>query len=164
MTTPRSAASYGCPKHDPNPIISDPTGTVSAAEFCRVASDLGQLTNTTYKAWVKFPTTTSGNPTASSGQSHMGVGSGQLPTIVRTTTGTYTVTYPSSWTDDSQTVGGVGKTETISFVDSRGDVVGSTKGDVQTSESGSVVTAYVFNASNALSDLGGGVTIRVEAR
>ncbi len=162
--TPRTAASAGCPKHDPNPIISDPTGTVSAREWCRVASDVGQLSNTTVKAWVQFPTTTSTNPVATAGRSHMGVGSAALPTIVRTTTGTYTITYPASWTDDSGIVGGVGATESIAFVDSSGSVRGPTAGRVQTSESGRVITAYVFNTSNSLSDLGGGMSVRVEAR
>ena len=32
---------------------------------------------------------------------------------------------------------------------------------VRTTEAGSVITAYVFNSSHVLSDLGGGVTIRV---
>ena len=41
---------------------------------------------------------------------------------------------------------------------------GSAAGHVQTSENGAVITVYVFNLAGSASDLGGGVTIRVEAR
>jgi hypothetical protein len=43
-------------------------------------------------------------------------------------------------------------------------VKGATFGHVQTVEAGAVITVYVFDGTNALSDLGGNVTIEVSAR
>ena len=166
MTEPRKVSDYGGPKANAV-TLSDPTKYVSATEYGRLTDDCAQMTATTYKAWVHFPTALSLGPvTPSAGGSHMGTGSGNLPTVARTGTGVYTVTYPASWVDDSGILGQPGASESIAFIDSGGAVRGSTPGHVQTSESGNVITVYVFDpaSSFAASDLGGGVTIRVEAR
>lgn len=164
MTTPRTVADYGAPKETAVPL-ADAQKYVSGAEYCRLVADLSQLTCTSVKAWVHFPTVTSnGAVTPSAGGSHMGVGVLDRPAVARTATGTYTVTYPSSFTDSSGTLGNVGATEAITFTDASGGVIGSTFGHVQASASGAVITVYVFSSSHVLSDLGGGVTIRVEGR
>src|SRR5262245_24711312 len=101
MTTARTIDNYGGPYEDELPV-ENPKTEQSAAFANRSLEDLAQFTRTTTKAWVRFATTTAAAPqtiTPSAGQSHMGTGSGVLPTVAKTATGTYTVTYPSSWTD-----------------------------------------------------------------
>jgi len=164
MTTPRTVGDYGAPKENAVPL-ADPQKYVSAAEYCRLVDDVAQMTATAPRAWVHFPTRTSnGACTPSAGGSQMGIGVLDLPAVARTGTGTYTVTYASSWTDNSGILGATGTVEAIAFTDSHGAVRGSTAGHVQTSESGSVITVYTFDMAGTASDLGGGVTIRVEAR
>jgi len=160
MTTPRAITDYGGPFTDALPV-DDPTTTQSASQGNRCFEDVAQMTRTTHKVWVKFPTSTGapGAVTPSAGQSHFGTGFAELPTVAKTSTGTYTVTYPATWTD------ALGVVEAVSFLDSFGSVrSGTVVGHVQTTESANVITVYVFNTSNALSDLTNGTTIRVEAR
>lgn len=169
MTTARTASSYGAPKENAV-AIADPNKYVSAQEYGRLVDDVSQMTCTTTRAWCRFPTALANGaivPTA--GASHMGTSSAQLPAVARTGTGVYTVTYPASWVDSSGILkpdGSVaaGQQEDIVFTDSSGAVRGSTAGHVQTSESGRVITVYVFDLAGAASDLGGGVSIRVEGR
>jgi hypothetical protein len=169
MTTARTVQTFGAPKENAVPL-SDPNKYVSAQEYGRLVDDVAQMTCTTTRAWVRFPTAlANGAITPSAGASHMGTSSAQLPAVARTGTGVYTVTYPASWTDNSGILkpdGSVapGQPEDIVFTDSSGSVRGATAGHVQTSENGSTITVYVFDLAGVASDLGGGVQIRVEGR
>uniref|UniRef100_UPI0022447B92 hypothetical protein n=1 Tax=Francisella philomiragia TaxID=28110 RepID=UPI0022447B92 len=72
--------------------------------------------------------------------------------------GLYTITYPPSWTD------GLGDPENIAFTFSRGCVVSlATAGIVQVTETANVLNVAVFDTTGTLSDLGGSITIQVEA-
>lgn len=160
MTTPRTIDSYGGVFTDEEPV-ANPTTEQSAAFGTRQMEDTAQMTMTTVKARVRFPTTASAAPVAvtpSSGRSHMGDAGADLPTVSKTATGRYTVTYPASWTD------ALGASENIVFGFSAGRVVHlTTYGVVQTTEASSVVYVAIFDAAGAATDLGGGVTIEVEA-
>lgn len=161
MTTPRTIDSYGGPFVDAFPV-EDPTIEQSATFGNRLHEDVAQITCTTTKAVVRFPTTATAGPiavTPSSGASHIGLGMAELPTIAKSATGLYNITYPTSWTD------ALGEAENIAFRFSSGRAVSlSAFGVVQSTEATNVIHVAVFDAAGALSDLGGGVTIQVEAR
>jgi hypothetical protein len=158
MTLPRVIANYGGPYIDEKPV-RNPQTEQSAAYGNKSLEDLAQLSRTTIKAIVQFPTTASAAPvavTATAGQCHNGTGSGSYPTISKTGTGVYVVTYPSTWTNALSVV------ENVSFTFGDASVMGSTAAaKPQISISGPVITVNVFNTSFAASDLGGGVTIQV---
>lgn len=159
---PRTIDSYGGTFVDAIPV-DDPTTTESASFHNRVTEDTAQMTRTGLKAWVQFLTATSGSSiNASAGLSIFGTGSLQLPTITRTGTGLYTITYPTSWVD------GLQQTETIVFADASGSVVSTTTvGRVQVVPAGSVLSVLVISniaGTDTPSDLTGGTVIRVEAR
>ncbi len=161
MTTPRTIDSYGGKFLDTFPV-EDPTIEQSADYVNRVDEDLAQITRTGTKIIVRFPTTLTAGPVAvtpSSGASHMGLGMAELPTIAKSATGLYDITYPTTWTD------GLSLPENIAFRFSHGTTVSlSAFGKVQTTEAGNVIHVAIFDAAAALTDLGGGVTIQVEAR
>jgi hypothetical protein len=169
MTTPRTVADFGAPKENAVPV-ADPQKYVSAREYGRLVDDVAQMSCTSPKAWVRFPTAlANGVVTPAAGGSQMGAGILNLPAVARTGVGIYTVIYPASWTDNSGILNpdgttAPGATEDIIFSDSHGAVRGSAAGLVQTSENASVVTVYVFDTDGVPSDLGGNVGVRVEAR
>jgi hypothetical protein len=157
---PRTLGTYGAPFVDAIPV-DDPTTTESSSQHNRLTEDVAQGTRTWDKAWVHFLTATSnGAIVATSGQSIFGVGSGQLPTIARTGTGLYTITYPNTWTD------GLGLVENVVFVDGDASVMSaSVLGRAQIGPpAGSVISVLVIanvSGTDTASDLGGGVMIRV---
>jgi hypothetical protein len=113
MTTPRTIDNYGGAFEDAEPV-ENPTTEQSADYGNRLHEDVAQLTRVPIKAWCKFFPTATAAPTtvvATAGRSHMGTGSGNLPTIAKSATGTYSLTYASSFED------GLGEDETVSFVD-----------------------------------------------
>jgi hypothetical protein len=161
VTLPRTVSTYGGEFVDAYPV-EDPTTTVAAAYDNRLRDDSAQMSRTTIKAMVQFATTTDAGPVAVTpiaGRCHEGAGSGNLPTVEKTATGTYEVTYPSTWTD------GLSETESVGFTFARAQVHGPTVGHAQVECTSSVVTVYVFDpaAAFALSDLGGDITIEVHA-
>lgn len=159
MSPPRSIDNYGGVKVDAEPV-EDPTTELSADQYNRLAEDAAQMTRTSTKIFVKFATSSGGagaiTPTA--GQAHRGTASGDLPTIAKTATGLYDITYPSTFVD------ALGVTENVGFTFSSGRVKSlSVAGSVYTTEAGNIIHVAVRNSSDVLSDLGGGVTIEVDA-
>lgn len=141
MTTPRTLASYGAPYVDAIPV-DDPTTTESSTYHNRLSEDSAQMTCVTMRARVTFTTITgsAGPVTPTAGQSVMGVGSAALPTIAKTATGLYTITYPASWTD------GVGQAEDIAFQDAWGQVNSrTTVGRVQVVPNGNLLEVLVLS-------------------
>lgn len=161
MTTPRSIDNYGGVFSDLFPV-EDTTVEISSTFDNRLHEDAVQMTRTTDKVVVRFPTTATAPPVAvtpSAGQSHMGTGSGSLPTVGKVGVGLYDITYPSSWVD------ALGEVENIGFTFSSGRVSNLvTCGSVQITTVGSVIHVAVFNAAGTLSDLGGAITIEVDAK
>lgn len=162
MSLSRTIETYGGPFVDAVPV-DDPTTTESAGQHNRLTEDVAQATRTQPRAWVSFKTrTTNGAVTPDEGESMMGTGSAQLPTVARTGTGLYTVTYPPSWTD------ALGTLETIVFKKAHGAVASTTTvGRVQCSVSANVISVLVLSniaGTDTPSDLTGAQPIVIEAR
>jgi hypothetical protein len=165
----KESSSYGAPFLDDAPV-ANPTTEQSAALYNRHAEDSAQMTRTATGIKVKFETTTTAGPISVSvvdSTSVWGEGIAFQPTISKTATGTYVITYATEY--DDALVGtegneGVAETEQVSFRFGHGGCLGSTFGHVQPSFSNNVITTYVFDAAGALSDLGGGVVCQVFAR
>lgn len=142
--------------------VEDPAIEISADYDNRLHEDVAQGSRTSDKMVVRFPTTATAAPTtvtASAGQSHKGVASGDRPTVAKTGTGLYDVTFAATFTDP------LGVVENVGFTFSSGRVSNlATCGSVQTTTAANVIHVAVFNAGGTLSDLGGGVTIEVDAR
>lgn len=161
MTLPRTLSTYGGEFADAYPV-EDPTTTQAAAYYNRHADDTAQMSRTTTKVRVQFQTTTDPAPVAVTpiaGRCHAGAGNSNLPTIQKTATGTYAITYPSTWTD------GLGDSESVGFTFARAQTHGNTPGHPQPECASNVITVYVFDPLSAfvLSDLGDGITIEVSA-
>lgn len=164
MTTPRTIDNYGGVFSDAF-SVEDATTEISSTFDNRLHEDTAQMSRTTRKVLVQFPTTSAGAPAtvvATAGRSHAGVSSGLLPTVSKTATGRYTLTWPSSFTDALQ------EAETLSLTFARGSVMHNTTfGRVQCTAAGANVVLVSVITNNAgtdtLSDLGGGITIEVEA-
>lgn len=172
MTLPRSLASYASPKKNAR-VLANPKTDICQAEWNLLANDAAQMTRTGTKLWAQFATALSNGPVACTAfGAQWGVGSASAPTITRTGTGVYTVATPASWvTPGTYTYsldpdGVIVSSEQVIFVDSSGGPDGSATPacTVRVDRNGYTLTVRVFNASNALSDLGGGAAIRVEAR
>jgi hypothetical protein len=161
MTLPRTLSTYGGEFTDAYPV-EDPNTTQAAAYYNRHAEDTAEMSRTTTKVRVQFQTTTDAAPvavTALAGRCHAGAGSGNLPTIEKTATGTYEITYPTTWTDS------LGTEESVGFTFARAQVHGTTPGHAQPECASNVITVYVMDPASAfaLSDLGDGITIEVAA-
>ena len=160
MTTPRTIDSYGGVFTDEEPVMN-PTTEQSAAFGTRQMEDTAQMTRTSVKAWVLFPTVAAAapqTPVATAGRSQMGVAGADLPTIAKTATGRYTVTYPASWTD------GLGESENIAFLQAGGTVQHlTTFGTVQCTVAANVISVAIFDAAGAATDLGGAISVLVSA-
>lgn len=150
--------------------VGNPTTEQSAPYYNRHAEDCAQMSRTSTKVMVSFATTTTAGPVAVTvidASSQWGEGVSYKPTIEKTATGTYVITYATEY--DDALVGTTGneaveETEQVAFRFGWGSCMGSTFGHVQPSFADNVITAYVFDATGALSDLGGGVTAEVFAR
>lgn len=168
MTQPRKGAEYGLPYlYDAIPI-GDPRAAMSFKQGNRLCDDVAQMTRVAMRAWVVFPTSTggAGSITPTMGKSQMGVAGVNLPTVAKTSTGLYTIAYPSTWTDGAGTdATGVGQAESIVLVAADGCVQSTTVfGRVQCVASNQTITVAVL-ANNAgvdtLSDLTNGTLIFV---
>jgi hypothetical protein len=151
--------------------VSNPTTEQAASSMNRIGEDCAQMTRTSSKVMVRFATSTTGVLPASiavvDSTSQWGEGVSYAPTIAKTATGTYTITYATSYDDGLVGTEGneaVEETEEVSFRFVWGGAIGSTFGHVQGNGVNNVLTAYVFDAAGVLSDLGGGVAVQIFAR
>lgn len=162
MTTPRAGTDYGMPTggYIDAATVEDPNSELAATYGNRLIVDHAQMTATTTKWIVQFPTSTGGAGAIASAsvaiRSHFGSGTSSKPAVAKTATGTYTLTFASSYTDE------LTQAETITFFDAGGHVLSSTVvGHVQASISGTVITVLVSDMAGAASDLTNGTTISV---
>lgn len=111
----RDISDYGGQKLDAI-AVSNPETQIAASEWNRTAEDQAQLTRTGTRALVSFATTAVAPPvtyaaSAVNIRSMWGNGTAQKPTVLKTATGLYTITYPTSFTDALSVV------ETLGFFD-----------------------------------------------
>lgn len=160
--TPATIDTFGGIFTDAEAVMA-PTQELSATYDNVLHEGVAQMSRTTDKRVVKFATTTTAGPVVVStidGRGHAGTGSGQFPTtITKTATGLYDILYAATFTD------ALGVVENVTFSYSSGRVKHlSTCGTVQTTEATNTIHVAVFDATGALSDLGGSITIEVDAR
>lgn len=109
--TPKVIGNYGGPFVD-STAIENPETDLSADNGNRALEDLAQLTRTKPKAMVRFTATTTAAPTTvepTFWDTIWGSGVSQKPTINKTATGEYTISWATSYVD------ALGVTETVSF-------------------------------------------------
>lgn len=170
---PATLSNYGAPFQDVRPV-RDPTTQAAAARYNRMAEDVAQGTRTAVRAEVSFLTSAGGAGTIAAGNvthfSVWGSGSPMKPTVAKTATGKYTLTWPTSAADGLvgvQNMESVAVTENIVFTMPVGapNVRGTTAGWARVASIASnVVTVEVFNASGSLSDLSGAANIDLALR
>lgn len=153
-----SIGTYGGPFVDAS-AVRNPTSQISAKLFNQLIEDVAQMTRTALRAMVRFTTVTSGNPTVSSHKSAWGDTDTQKPTVTRTGTGLYTVTYATALTN------GLGDSESVSFGFGEAHLLGSTDGKARVDTiAANVVTLRVYDAAGTLSDLSAAGPIQVLLR
>lgn len=110
----KTIANYGGPKSNGKPV-EDPETDISDDEYNLLIEDSAQATQTVGRAWVRFPTVAGGSPpfdipsTTIVHDTAWGSGASSRPTVTKTATGRYTITFPASQVD------GLGETEIVSF-------------------------------------------------
>jgi hypothetical protein len=99
---PKTLDSFGGPRVDakaPSNLISQYPST----DFNRAHEDVAQMTRTIPRVVVLFPTSAAGPADLPAGtvqhRSVWGTGSAQKPTVTKTATGLYTVTWATTYTD-----------------------------------------------------------------
>lgn len=157
MASNRSSAEYGVPYVDQE-SVSNPETQMAANKFNRLGEDVAQMTRVSKKVDVIFVTTSTAAPTSatvSSGKTQWGTGSSYLPTVTKTATGEYTITWATSYADalDGTAADAVSETETLALTRAHASIQGDNTGFVKASASGNVVNVYVRNGSNVKSDL-----------
>lgn len=166
MATSKTIASYGGPYLD-RKTVSDPSSQMAARKGNRLLEDAAQMTRTNARARVAFQLATSGSSIDPANVTHCtmwGSGSTEKPTVARTGTGEYTITWPATLPDGvgDPDVDGIGDDEAVVFTFEEGapNVRGSTDGRARIATIVSnVVTIKVYDTTNALSDLGGSATV-----
>jgi len=164
---PRTIANYGGPFQNER-LPEDPETEVDALYFDRALEDVAQLTNAAGFGWYKFTTTTTSAPTTLAANTvsvacFFGNGTAQKPTVAKTATGVYTLTFPSEFDDalvGVENMASVEETQSVVFTFASQPNVFGTNGYARVdSLASNVVTVKVYNTSDALSDLSGGVEI-----
>ncbi len=149
MTTPRDLSDYGAPYDDELPV-ENPAVEQSAAFYNRHAEDTVQLSRTSEKVVLDFLSITSVATVGAANvncRMHLGTGPSTKPTIARTATGAYTITFSSSYND------GLSESETVSFFKAVGFVESLTVcGHVQATVSGSVISVQCFDMAGVAAD------------
>ena len=164
----KTIGQYGGPFRD-KLAVANPETEQSAAVANRALEDTAQMTRTATRAMVKWNTSAgaNGEQTVIDSCSVWGEGSAYAPTVAKTGTGTYTITYDTEYPDalvGTEGNDGVEETEQVSFRFSWGNAIGPTYGQIQCIHVDNVITAFIFNSSGTLSDLGGGIPVQVFAR
>jgi hypothetical protein len=168
MAGNRSCADYGAPYVDQE-AVSNPETQMSANKGNRLMEDVAQMTRVSKKVDVVFTTSSTAAPvsvTPTSGKSQWGTGSSYLPTVSKTATGQYTITWQTSYADalDGTVADAASETETLALTRARVTLMTNTSGYARAVPSGSnAVTLFVKNSSHADSDLLGVVSVWVEA-
>ena len=152
---PKTIENYGGPKIDAQPV-SNPETQVAASEFNRAIEDTAQMTRTAYRAIVQWDTVPDPAPysipaPAIQVRTVWGNSTAQKPTIVKVATGSYTITFPSSFND------GLGFVETVSFFDAHVSVKIAGPGDQiygrVTTVAGNLINVAIYSPIGTLADL-----------
>lgn len=150
MTLPDtdSLNTYGGELADYAPI-EDPTTDRSADAANMAFASVAMMTHTIPRAIVQFAGHAT-TPTRTTHDAVWGNTSGVAPTIAKTGTGVYTVTWPSSVNDE------LGEAHTVSVRYPTGSALSSTAYHVQcVATSANVVTVYTFTAGGVADNLAG---------
>jgi hypothetical protein len=145
---PKTLANYGGRYFNVGPV-ANPQGYVSEAKMNRFLEDVAQMTRTATRAQVHFiPGAT--DPDVLWHWTIWGSSPSEAPTIDRTGTGLYTVTYPTSLID------ALDEEETLSFASVMPTII-SANADraIVSGFTANSVSLKVRNAANALNDLTG---------
>ncbi len=150
MTFPAvdSLDTYGGAKVDLNPI-TDPTTDRPSAAVNEAYASVAAMTHTAVQCWARVTTAAStGAMVLSSHDAAWGNEVSVAPTLARTTTGVFTVTWPATVTDE------LGDTPTVALrAAARPNTEGATLYFAQAVKtSANVVTFYVFNSAGAAND------------
>jgi hypothetical protein len=139
-----------------NPPGQNATGGPGASQLI---NDVAGMTRTARRAWARFTAGSSPLLAATNPDDAVwGNASGVLPVVAHSSTGVFTMTWPSTIVDQ------FGTTRSINLRWARVSVEGSTCAFAQCSvTSPNVVTVYLFNTSFAANDLSSSYTILVEA-
>lgn len=161
---PHTIASLGGPYEDEEAVV-DPTSEVAAAFLDRALEDVAQMTNAIGFSWYSFTTTATAAPvtlgaSTVSVSGLFGSGTAQKPTVAKTATGVYTLTWPAIFDDALVGVTGmsaVSETQTVAFTfAAQPNVLGATNGYARVATlATNVVTINVYDTTDAASDLGG---------
>lgn len=131
----------------------DPETQLDAKQYNLAALTVAQASRTAYRAIVEF--ITSATATVLPGADAVSVwgnATAQQPTIQRTASGVYLVTYPTSFVNELE------ETEEVLFRFGHASIANPGFALVN-SLLGNVITVQVFDTTWTLSDLGGGVPV-----
>ena len=170
---PATLSDYGAPYQDVRPV-RDPTTQAAAEKYNRMAEDVAQATRPIQRAAVSFLTTATAAPTTVSAGNVTcftvwGSGSAQKPVVTKTATGAYTLTWTATFDDGLvgvENMEAVAETESVVFtmpIGAPNTRSASGYAKVLTIAS-NVVTVGVYDNTDALSDLSGGVAIDLALR
>lgn len=170
---PATLSDYGAPFQNVRPV-RDPTTQLDAVKYDRMAEDVAQGTRTAPRAEVSFLTTATAAPTTVAAGNVTcftvwGSGSAQKPVVTKTATGAYTLTWTATFDDG---LVGVENMETVAVTESVVFTMpigapnvrsAGARANILTIAS-NVVTVEVYDNTDALSDLSGGVAIDLALR
>jgi len=158
MTLPDadSLSTYGGPYANYGTGPVDPTTDLDANLFNKLAATAAMASRMVDRCEVAFVYSGSA-ATVSSFEAVWKGNSTTTPTITRTATGTFTITWPSSVQDELLA------SHALNLSSAFGWAQGATNYHLQASCAGNVITLYVFNTSGTLTDPTG-ITLRVRAR
>lgn len=160
MTTPRTIDNYGGTFVDAFPV-EDATAEQSADYANRLHEDVAQMTRTSLKCVVTFPTSAAAPGTISAASvtchSQYGTGSATKPVVAKTATGVYTLTFAASYDD------ALGETDAFTITTATASVDAAVLAYAQASHSGVVVTVKLYDPASAFAaaDFSGSKTVTV---
>lgn len=161
MRLPQTAtlSTYGGAKQNEYPV-ENPTTDISAEEHNELAEDVAAMTHTALRAWCAFVgnATTPTDPSSNVHDAVFGDSLAMKPIAARPGTGVWTLTYPTTYTDE------LGNTRTVNF---RRGIVLSVEGTTPylvtvTPTAANVLTVRIFDHAGVANDAVG-VTIVVGA-
>jgi len=146
---------YGAPKRNYEIAPVDPETDLDAIEYNRLACDVAMSSRMVDRVEVTF--TAGATPTVTSFEAVWKKTTTTVPSIVKTGTGTFTLTVPLSVQDELQ------GSHTVNLKSALGSATGPQARHVQAAATGNVITVYVFDMAGASVDATG-ETFVVRAR
>lgn len=159
-----SLASLGGALNNYGVGVLDPTVDRDAAGANPAYADVAAMTHTIMRAWVRFTLNGTATPVLVAHDANWGNAITVQPTLARTTTGTYTSTWPVTVNDEIPSgAPGYVNPHTVNIRAGFANIrVGSAAFDVFViPTSANVVTVKVFNTSGSLADPGSATDVDV---